>query len=209
MNAMTYDNFPNKVISHNNSCPPDSFQFEDIGYSQRALQARTRLGHLASWQTSTFEYAVRIANAIEGVLGRLDITEIAFGWSVEASCFGTPGYITFFAENVKGKWEVCTPYLEAALSLWPYHYKECDRFKNKEQHMKYTDQSKSTKNQSPVQFARVLGPASDPWRRKLGWWIPKLAVFAYEDSASSNETVKLGFCHISTIKSLFKDQSIR
>ncbi|KAH0541543.1 hypothetical protein FGG08_004018, partial [Glutinoglossum americanum] len=153
------------------------------GQAQNAVKIRQRLGQLTKWVGVASDQAIAVANAIEVIMNKLlpsvefegRAVQQTFIWRLGVS-YGTRQEIGFTVTQVtRGQiklWRVDATEIEAALSLWNYHFwRKYYDLKTRQQDSGQYDWLRSAKNIMARPCRRVLGPNTDALHQDLAWWI--------------------------------------
>jgi hypothetical protein len=161
------------------------------GDAQKVLSIRKRLGDLTRWKGPACDDSIAVAAAIEKVMNKFNHLHrnstkwdnSHFTWTLDVRVarsalklsknYESTEKIQFVVKKKEGRWTVDSTVIEAAISLWLFHYQQESESLEEEQ--------RSTKNKTdwlrpdnatglPALF-RVLGPNTGLIRRDVRWWI--------------------------------------
>jgi hypothetical protein len=149
---------------------------------QRAMKIRQRLGQLTRWAGPASKEAITVANAIEVVMKRLPFSESQekFIWSLNVNVGERePSKIELTVEKDTGNtnpksrgWKADAMEIEAALSLWSYHFRnQYDGSKIPQPKSEWHDWLRPAGSMLARPCRRVLGQYSGALHRDLAWWI--------------------------------------
>jgi hypothetical protein len=162
---------------------------QPLGKGQKAMKIRQRLGELTGWAGPASEEAISVANAIEVVMNKLLSSEPqeTLIWSLNVIIDGSkddsgelnePPKIEFTVTKSdpqsKHQWKADATEIEAALSLWSYHFwKQYDDSRTLPVLSKSgsRDWLRPTESTLARSCRRVLGRDTDALHRDLAWWI--------------------------------------
>ncbi|KAH0553022.1 hypothetical protein GP486_006781 [Trichoglossum hirsutum] len=162
---------------------------QPLGKGQEAMKIRQRLGELTGWAGPASEEAISVANAIEMVMNKLFSSEpqTTLIWSLKVGFDGSKDQsgeqiefsrieftVTKSDSQSKYPWKADATEIEAALSLWGYHFwKQYDDSKtlSLQPESGSCDWLRPTESRLARPCRRVLGRDTDALHRDLAWWV--------------------------------------
>jgi hypothetical protein len=193
---------------------------DDGEKSQKAVRIRQRLGELTRWVGPASKPAISVASAIATVMNTLvdDKDYDEFCWFLKVAVkesdhennstdSKTDSKIKFKVKRQKAAtqcgwtaWTADATEIEAALSLWIYHIRECERFRQQNQEdLQPTAEGKkdSDRLQEDVllvrKSTRLLGVATPKLERDLKWWIGNVQKFDKTQESNDPRHLLIGF----------------
>jgi hypothetical protein len=191
---------------------------DDGEKSQKAVRIRQRLGELTKWVGPASKPAICVASAIATVMNTLvdDKDYDEFCWFLKVAVkesdhennstdSKTDSKIKFKVKRQnaakQGGWTADTTEIEAALSLWIYHIRECERFRQQNQEEDQQPTAAGTKDsdwlQEDVLLVRkstwLLGVATPKLERDLEWWIGNDQKFDKTQESNDPRHLLIGF----------------
>lgn len=161
---------------------------EVLGKGHRAVKIRQRLGQLTKWPGSASKEAITIANAIEIVMNKLESSiprQGHFKWSVNVNVGKNRGTeskkevesvenidFTVTWESKNEMWRADATEIEAALSLWNYHFwRQYNNLETLQRESNHRDWLRPAESRLASQCHRVLGQNTDALGQDVAWWI--------------------------------------
>ncbi|KAI9736241.1 MAG: hypothetical protein M1834_001127 [Cirrosporium novae-zelandiae] len=199
---------------------------EGSAIPQEVVNARKRLAELTRWIGPAYGDTISIVNAIEKVMNRFfplgEQSRNHFVWFLDARVFNEQsisdelnpfkpetGKIKFVVEkDEKGMWKADSREIEAALSLWIYHFRKRGQqvIEIQETSHEVSDWLRPTESSMEMEPFRVLGTYTNTLETDLRFWIRSDIVSALErrvdvseNDVKSQQSLMLGFCNFGGI----------